>query len=157
MNKKSLLIIIAAVAIALLIAFGTIFLFMKKIEEKEEEPEIVEEVDLNKIDYEQLYSYPLEKMTIKIVQTDSKPHYAILEVVINVADEEMLARVQNLDSKIKDVIWGIFETKTAEELAGKREVMKQVILENVRDIIVNKADRERIIDILIPNYMIEKI
>jgi flagellar basal body-associated protein FliL len=62
-NKKSLLIIIMAVTVALLVAFGTIFLFLKKIDEKEEEPEIVEEIDLNKIDYEQLQSYTLEEMT----------------------------------------------------------------------------------------------
>ena len=47
MNKKSLIIIIAAVTVALLIAFGTIVLFLKKVDEKEKEPEIIEEVDIN--------------------------------------------------------------------------------------------------------------
>ena len=88
MNKKSLLIIIMAVTVALLVAFGTIFLFLKKVDEKEEEPEIIEEVDLNKIDYEQLVSYTLEDMTIKIVQTASKPHYLMLQAGIYVTDEE---------------------------------------------------------------------
>jgi len=153
-NKKSLLIIIAAITVALLVAFGTIFLFIKKVEDKEEEPEIVEEIDLNKIDYEQLQSYSLDKMTIKIVQTASKPHYLILEAGIYVTDEEMLARVQALNSKIKDVVLGVFETKTAEELEGNREVMKQVILENIREIFVKQADKEKIVDVSITNYMV---
>jgi len=155
-NKKSLLIIIAAVTVALLIAFGTIFLFLRKVEEKEEEPEIVEEIDLNKIDYEQLQSYALDKMTIKIVQTASKPHYLILEAGIYVTDEEMLARVQALTSRIKDVVLGVFENKTAEELEGNREVMKQVMLENIREIFLKKSDKEKIVDISITNYMISQ-
>jgi len=153
-NKKALLIIIAAVTIALLVAFGTIFLFLKKVEEKEEEVEISDTIDLNKIDYEQLQSYNLEKMTIKIVQTASKPHYLILEAGIYVTDEEMLTRVGALNSKIKDVILGIFETKTAAELEGKREVMKQVILDEIREIFVKEADKEKIVDVSITNYMV---
>ena len=54
MNKKSLLIIIAAIAIALLVAFGTIYLFLKKVEEEKVETEITEEVDINKIDMNKL-------------------------------------------------------------------------------------------------------
>lgn len=154
MGKKSLLIIIAAVAVALLVAVGTIFLFLRKVEEKEEEPEIVEEIDLNKIDYEQLQSYMLEPMTIKIVQTASKPHYLMLETGVYVTDEEMLTRVQALDNRIKDVILGIFENKTAVELEGNREVMKQVMLEGIREIFVKNTDKEKIIDISITKYMI---
>ena len=58
----------------------------------------------------------------------------------------MLARVQALDSKIKDVVLGVFETKTAAELEGNREVMKQAILENIREIFVKQADKEKIIE-----------
>lgn len=154
MNKKSLLIIIAAVTIALLIAFGTIFLFLKKVEEKEDEPEIIEEVDLNKIDYEQLLSYTIDPMTIKIVQTASKPHYLMLESGIYVTDEEMLARVQALSSRIKDVVLGVFENKTAEELEGNREVMKQAMLDSIREIFVKQADKEKIVDVSITKYMV---
>jgi flagellar basal body-associated protein FliL len=146
-----------SVTIALLIAFGTIFLFLKKLEEEEKEPEIVEEIDLNKIDYEQLQSYLLNQMTIKIAQTASKPHYLMLEASIYVTDEEMLARVESLDSKIKDVIWGVFETKRADELLGKREDMKQVMLESIREIFVKKADQEKIVDIAITNYVVEQL
>ena len=46
-----------AVTVALLVAFGTIFLFLKKVDEKDEEPEIIEEIDLNKIDYDKDYYY----------------------------------------------------------------------------------------------------
>ena len=154
MNKKSLLIIIMAVTVALLVAFGTIFLFIKKVDEKEEEPEIIEQIDLNKIDYEQLLSYTLEDMTIKIVQTASKPHYLMLQAGIYVTDEEMLTRVTALDSKIKDVILGVFETKTAEELEGNREVMKQAMLDSIREIFVKQADKEKIVDVSITKYMI---
>ena len=154
MNKKSLLIIIMSVTIALLIAFGTIFLFLKKIEEEESKPEIIEEVDLNKIDYEQLLSYNLDKRTIKIVQTASKPHWLQIEIGLYVTDEEMLARVEALNNKIEDVILGIFETKTAEELDGNREVMKQVILDNIREIFVKQADKEKIVDVSITEYVI---
>ena len=154
MNKKSLLIIIMAVSVALLVAFGTIFLFIKKVDEKEEEPEIVEQVDLNKIDYEQLLSYTLEDMTIKIVQTESKPHYLMLQAGVYVTDEEMLTRVTALDSKIKDVVLGVFETKTAEELEGNREVMKQAMLDSIREIFVKQADKEKIVDVSITKYMI---
>ncbi|MBE5812341.1 MAG: flagellar basal body-associated FliL family protein [Clostridiales bacterium] len=156
MNKKSLLIIIMAVTIALLVAFGTIFLFLKKVDEKEEEPEIIEEVDLNKIDYEQLQTYSLDKMTIKIVQTASKPHYLILEAGFYVTDEEMLTRMTTLNSKIKDVVLGVFEDKTAEQLEGNREVMKQAMLESVREIFVKQADKEKIVDVSITNYMISQ-
>ena len=154
MNKKSLLIIIMAVTVALLVAFGTIFLFLKKVDEKEEEPEIIEEIDLNKIDYEQLQSYTLAPMTIKIVQTASKPHYLMLEAGVYVTDEEMLTRVTALDSKIKDVVLGVFETKTAEELEGNREVMKQAMLDSIREIFVKQADKEKIVDVSITKYMI---
>lgn len=154
MNKKSLVIIIAAVTIALLVAFGTIFLFLKKVDEVEEKPEVVEEIDLNKIDYEQLQSYTVEKMTIKIVQTSSKPHYLLIEPVIYVTDEEMLTRLGALSSKVKDIILGTFENKTAAELEGNREVMKQLILENIREIFVKQADKEKVVDVSITNYMI---
>ena len=40
-----------SVTVALLVAFGTIFLFLKKVDENEEEPEIIEQIDLNKIDF----------------------------------------------------------------------------------------------------------
>ena len=154
MNKKGLLIIIAAVTVALLVAFGTIFVFLKKVEEKDEEPEIIEEVDLNKIDYETLQSYTLEPMTIKIVQTASKPHYLMLEAGVYVTDEEMLTRLGALNNRIKDVVLGVFEKKTAEELEGNREVMKQVLLESIREIFVKQIDKEKIVDISITKYMI---
>ena len=154
MGKKALLIIIAAITVALLVAFGTIFLFLRKVDEKEKEPEIIEQVDLNKIDYEQLQSYSLDKMTIKIVQTASKPHYLVLEAGIYVTDEEMLARVGALDSRIKDVVLGVFENKTAAELEGNREVMKQSMIDSIREIFVKQADKEKIIDVSITNYMV---
>lgn len=154
MNKKSLIIIIAAVTVALLIAFGTIFLFLKKVEEKEEEPEIIEEIDINKIDYEQLQSYSLDEMTIKIVQTASKPHYLMLQAGVYVTDEEMLTRLTALDSRIKDVVLGVFENKTAAELEGNREVMKQAMIDSIREIFVKQADKEKIVDVSITKYMI---
>lgn len=154
MNKKSLLIIIMSVTIALLIAFGTIFLFLRRLEEGDSKPEIVDEVDLNKIDYEKLLSYDLGKRTIKIVQTESKAHWLQIGMSLYVTDEEMLTRIESLKSKIEDVILGIFENKTAADLEGNREVMKQVILENVRDIFVKQADKEKIVDVAITEYVV---
>ena len=66
----------------------------------------------------------------------------------------MLAKVESLNNKIEDVILGIFEGKTAEELEGKREVMKQVILDNIREIFVKQADKEKIVDVSITEYVI---
>lgn len=154
MNKKSLLIIIMSVTIALLIAFGTIFLFLRRLEEGERKPEIIEEVDVNKIDYEKLLSYDLGKRTIKIVQTGSKAHWLQIGMSLYVTDDDMLTRIESLQSKIEDVILGIFETKTATDLEGNREVMKQVILENIRDIFVKQADKEKIVDVAITEYVV---
>lgn len=154
MNKKSLLIIIMSVTIALLIAFGTIFLFLRRLEEGERKPEIIEEVDVNKIDYEKLLSYDLGKRTIKIVQTGSKAHWLQIAMSLYVTDDDMLTRIESLQSKIEDVILGIFETKTAADLEGNREVMKQVILENIRDIFVKQADKEKIVDVAITEYVV---
>ena len=66
----------------------------------------------------------------------------------------MLTRVTALDSKIKDVVLGVFETKTAEELEGNREVMKQAMLDSIREIFVKQADKEKIVDVSITKYMI---
>jgi len=78
----------------------------------------------------------------------------MLQAGVYVTDEEMLARVTALDSKIKDVVLGVFETKTAEELEGNREVMKQAMLDSIREIFVKQADKEKIVDVSITKYMI---
>ena len=50
----------------------------------------------------------------------------------------------------------VWNSETAEELEGNREVMKQVMLENIREIFVKKSDQEKIVDISITNYMISQ-
>ena len=158
MNKKTLIIIVATVLISALITLGTVFLYLNMQEKKENGPEYVEEVDVNKIDYTTLKEYPMGSLSIQISpepeSTKSKSHYLLVDLSIYVTDDETLAMVSTLGTKIKDVVLGVFETKTASELEGNREVMKQVVLDNVREIFVKASDKEKIIDVLITKYMI---
>ena len=54
------------------------------------------------------------------------------------------------------IVLGIFENKTAEELEGNREAMKQIMLENIREIFVKQADKEKVVDISITNYIVSQ-
>ena len=51
-----------------------------------------------------------------------------LNTKINVRDNDMLARVEKLKPAIIDSIRGLFESKTPDELSGKRQEMKEPIL-----------------------------
>ena len=156
MNKKTIIIIISAIIISALITAGTIFLFLNKLEQQENQPEIIEEIDLNKIDYEQLQYLAMDSLTIQVAPTEnsSKSNYLLVEFGMYVTDAEMLARVQALNSRIKDVVIGVFESKKVSELEGNRELMKQVLLDNIREIFVKEGDKEKIVDVAITKYMI---
>ena len=160
MNKKFILTIILTVIVTFVIAFvaavGTVWVVVDKINSPDEDEEVVEEIDPGKIDYELLQTYTLKKMTIKIAQTASKPHYLILESGICVTDAEMLARLEPLNSKIEEEIFNVFADKTAAELEGKenRPIMKQLMLDAVREIFVKQEDKDKIVDVVITNYMI---
>lgn len=153
--KKILIIIIAVISIALLGAGATIFLAMDKANEPTEEEKLkAAQEEIDKLDFEQLQAFSMEPMTIQIKKTSSKPDYLIIKFVVNVKDEEMLARVEALKDPIADAVNGIFESKTAEELAGKREEMKEPILEAVRSLFSKQTDKIQIVNVLITDYKI---
>lgn len=160
MNKKFILTIILTVVVTFLISFvaavGTVYVALDKINNPDEEEEVVEEIDPGKINYELLQTYTLKKMTIKLAQTASKPHYLILESGVYVADEEMLARMAPVNSKIEEAIFNVFADKTAAEIEGKenRPIMKQLMLDAIREIFLTQEDKDKIVDVVITNYMI---
>ena len=57
---------------------------------------------------------------------------------------------------IKDAIYGVFETKTADELrvAGTRESMKEPVLEAIRELYNDEEDRENIVAVMIPAFIV---
>jgi len=153
--KKILIIIIAVVTIALVGAGVTIYFAIDKANEPTEEEKFkAAQEEIDKMDFEQLQKFSMEPMTIQIKRTKSKPDYLVIKLVISVKDEAMLARVESLNDVIVDSINGIFENKTAEELEGKREEMKEPILEAVRNLFSKQEDKIQIVNVLITDYKI---
>lgn len=153
--KKLLVIIIVVITLALLGAFGTIFFMLNKAQEPTEEEKLkAAQEEIDKLDFEQLSAFSMDPLTIQIKRTSSKPDYLVIKATINVKDEAMLTRVEALNEVIIDSINGIFENKTKDELEGKREEMKEPILQAVRELFSKEEDKMQIINVLITDYKI---
>ena len=96
----------------------------------------------------------LEKVQIPLVQTGSKAAFLQADFTIIFKSAEALALAESMIPDIKDAIYGVFETKTADELraAGAREAMKEPVLEAIKGLyniqfIVDEKDDIYIIEV----------
>jgi len=154
--KKILIIVIVVLSVALAASGVTIYLTMKKVNEPTEEEKLQAlQEEINKIDYESLATYSMESMTIPLKRTGSKSNYIVLDMSINVKDDAMKTRVEALNIHIVDAINGIFESKTKEEIEGKREEMKEPILQAVRNLFAAEEDKMQIISVSITKYIVD--
>ena len=57
---------------------------------------------------------------------------------------------------IKDAIMSVFEVKTADELnqTGARNDMKEPVLNAIRELYNDEADRENIVAVMIPTFIV---
>jgi len=153
--KKILIIIIVVISVALAAAFASIYFLMNKANEPTEEEKLkAAQEEIDKLDIEALAKFEMEPLTIQIKRTSSKPDYLVIKSVIYVKDEAMLTRLETLKPAIIDSINGIFEGKTKEELEGKREEMKEPILESIRALFTKQEDKIQIINISITDYKV---
>lgn len=156
MAKKSIIIIITAVTLSLVLAFGgaAYFYYISNKEKagQEEVPVGNQEIE---IDYKKAKTFAIEEITVKLKQTDSKAVYLKTKVVITVKDEKALVELEELADIIKDAILGVFETKSSQELDGNRNSMKEPILAAVREIFPKQEDKEKILSISIPEFFIQ--
>lgn len=156
--KKILIIVIVVVSLALIGAFVSIFLVINKSKEPTAEEKLAQEIEaLQNVDIEELVPFTLDQQIIQLVGTGSKHDYIVLDIVINVRDNDMLARVEKLKPAIIDSIRGLFESKTPDELSGKRQEMKEPILKAVKDLFSKEEDKLKIISVFITNYQFERI
>ena len=113
MGKKALLFIIIGVVVGALLAGAGVFFMIKNGGEKPVEEEVIEEVipEFDKADGKRL---TLEKVQIHLVQTSSKAVFLQADFTIIFKNPEALALAESMVPDIKDAIYGVFETKTAE-------------------------------------------
>ena len=151
MGKKTILFVIIGVFLGVALAAGGIFFMINKSNEADSENKenIVEEFDLK--DGKRL---TLEKVQIPLKQVTSKTQYLQADFTIIFKDEKSLTQADSMKEDIKDAIMGVFENKTADELRGNRNLMKEPVLEAIRELYNNESDKENIVAVMIPTFII---
>ena len=151
MVKKILVMLVVAIVFGVAGAAGGVF-FMKsqfdpeKIAAMQEEPEF---------DLKDGSSLALNDVMVALKKTGSKSSYLKASFVIVFQDEEALATAENMTDYYRDAILGVFEEKTAEELnASSRNEMKEPILEAIRALYNNEEDREKVVAVMIPSFIV---
>jgi len=116
-------------------------------------PEEVEEPAFDLKDGQRL---TLEKVQIPLVQTTSKAAFLQADFTIIFKTAEALALAETMIPDIKDAIYGVFETKTVDELkaSGAREAMKEPVLEAIRELYNIEEDKEGIAAVMIPSFIV---
>ena len=168
MGKKAILFIIIGVVLGVGLAGVGIFFMLQNGGEKPEEPEVIEEYDIT-----QGKRLSLEKVQIPLKSTGSKTSYLQADFTIIFKTEEALNKANEMIPDIKDAIYGVFEVRTAEELKGQtvklgedglplenaeptsmRNAMKEPVLNAIRDLYFNEEDKENIVAVIIPSFII---
>jgi len=149
MGKKAILFIVVGVVLGVALAGGGIF-FMIQNGAVEEPEEVVEP----EFDLKDGQRFTLEKVQIPLLQTGSKTQFLQADFTIVFKTEEALGVAEAMAPDIKDAIYGVFEKKTADELRGNREAMKEPVLNAIKELYNNEEDRENIAAIIISSYII---
>ena len=149
MGKKAIIFIIVGILLGAALAGGGVFFIMQNGAEEEPE-EIIEPA----FDLKNGYRFTLEKVQIPLVQTTSKAAFLQADFTIIFKTEEALALAETMAPDIKDAIYGVFETKTADEVRGSRGTVKEPVLEAIRALYNEEADRENIAAVMIPYFIV---
>ena len=151
MGKKAILFIIVGVVLGLSGALAGVFFMMDQINKPVEEEPVIEEFDLK--DGTRL---TLEKVQVPLMQTTSKKQFLQADFTIVFKDEEALALAESMQEDIRDAIMSVFEVKTADELSkpGSRNEMKEPVLNAIRELYNNEEDREKIMAVMIPSFIV---
>lgn len=161
MGKKAILFIVIGVVLGVALAGGGIFFMLQNGGEKpvEEEP-VIEEFDIT-----QGYRLTLEKVQIPLAISSSKTNYLQADFTIIFKNAEILTKAEGLLPDIKDAIYGVFETKTANELkvqpnaegniVSPREAMKEPVLEAVRNVFFTEEEKEAVAAVAISSFIVQ--
>jgi len=100
-------------------------------------------------------SLALNDMTIALKKSGSKSSFLKASFVIVFEDAETLATAENMTDYYRDAILSVFEDKTADDLniVGRNE-MKEPILQAIRELYNNEEDREKIVAVMIPSFIV---
>ncbi len=150
MGKKAILFIIIGLVLGAGLAGGGVY-FMIQNGTMKDPVEKVEEFDLK-----DGQRFTLSKVQIPLVQTGSKTSFLQADFTIVLKNENALTLATSMEPDIKDAIYGVFESKTPEELKtpGARESMKEPVLEAIRGLYNSEEDRENIIAVKISSFII---
>lgn len=115
-----------------------------------------EEVEEPAFDLKNGFRFNLEEVTIPLVQTSSKQNVVKANFTIILKSEEALTLAESMAPDIKDAIYGVFETKTPEELKepNAREAMKEPVLEAIRALYNEEVDKENIVSVKISSFFV---
>ncbi|MBP3284099.1 MAG: flagellar basal body-associated FliL family protein [Clostridia bacterium] len=152
MAKKALIIIIIAVVFGLVGAGAGVYFMMNRFDPNKQ----VVEPEETGFDLKDGSSLALNDVMISLKKTGSKASYLKASFVIVFEDEKALATAEKMTDYYRDAILSVFESKTAEELSdsNKRNEMKEPVLEAIRSLYNNEEDREKIIAVMIPSFIV---
>lgn len=152
MGKKAILFIVIGIVLGIGGALAGVFFMLNQGNPANENKEFrVEEFDLKNGK-----SLTLEKVQIPLAPTGSKTQFLQADFTIVFKDEDALTQAEGMKEYIKDAIMSVFEVKTSEELKqpGARNNMKEPVLEAVRELYNDEADREKIVAVMIPTFIV---
>jgi len=109
------------------------------------------------IDLKDCSSLVLEDVTIPLKRVSSKAVFMKANFIITLADEEALTTAEKMKEYYRSAILSVFESKTVAELDGKRNDMREPVLQAIRELYNSEEDREKIIGVDIPVYTLPNI
>lgn len=152
MGKKAVLFIVIGIVLGIGGALAGVFFMLNQGNPANE----IKEFKVEEFDLKNGKSLTLEKVQIPLAQTGSKTQFLQADFTIVFKDEDALTQAEGMKEYIKDAIMSVFEVKTSEELKqpGARNNMKEPVLEAVRELYNDEADREKIVAVMIPTFIV---
>ena len=149
MGKKAVLFIVLGIVLGVVGAVVGVLVFL----DQGKEP-VVEEPVIEKFDLKDGSRLTLSKVQVPLIQTGSKKQFLQTDITLVFKTAEAMTLAEGMQEDIKDAIMGVFEVKTAEELIGARNSMKEPVLTAVRELYNNEEDRENIVAVMISSSII---
>ena len=153
MGKKAVLFIVLGIVLGVGGALAGVFFMLNQSSKPQKE---VTDFKIEEFDLKNGKSLTLEKVQIPLVQTGSKKQFLQADFTIVFKDDKSLTQAEGMREYIKDAIMSVFEVKTADELnqTGARNDMKEPVLNAVRELYNDEADRENIVAVMIPTFIV---
>lgn len=153
MGKKAVLFIVLGIVLGVGGALAGVFFMLNQSSKPQKE---VTDFKVEEFDLKNGKSLTLEKVQIPLVQTGSKKQFLQADFTIVFKDEKSLTQAEGMREYIKDAIMSVFEVKTADELnqPGARNDMKEPVLNAIRELYNDEADRENIVAVMIPTFIV---